>query len=283
MKLHLVLLISLLGSAVIGCGRSGPVTPEPQLKIATDLRGSGGAAAATTAAVSTGTGWGTIKGVFKYGGDSPTLAGLSTGGKDMEVCGQLIKNEQLVVDPASKGLANVLLFARKVSRVHPDVKDPPKTDAVFDQKQCIFLTHVFAVRTKQPILFKNSDPVGHNTAVSPPGSPAANPLLPSNGSYNYSIGRSFAVPVEATCSIHSWMKAWVIARDDPYFAVSAADGSFEIKNVPAGEKVEFQVWHERSPTGIDVKGSKGRFTVSVADGAVEDLGVITVTPATLGN
>ena len=37
------------------------------------------------------------------------------------------------------------------------------------------------------------------------------------------------------CDVHPWMFAWVSVFDHPYFAVSAADGKFTIKNVPAGK------------------------------------------------
>ena len=42
------------------------------------------------------------------------------------------------------------------------------------------------------------------------------------------------------------MKARLLVRPDPYFAVSDKDGNFEIKNLPAGTELEFQVWQEKS-------------------------------------
>ena len=36
----------------------------------------------------------------------------------------------------------------------------------------------------------------------------------------------------------------MLPRKNRYFAVTAADGSFEIANLPAGEELEIQVWHE---------------------------------------
>ncbi len=36
----------------------------------------------------------------------------------------------------------------------------------------------------------------------------------------------------------------MLIRDNPYGTVSAADGSFKIEKIPAGE-VEFVIWHEK--------------------------------------
>ena len=51
------------------------------------------------------------------------------------------------------------------------------------------------------------------------------------------------------------MSGWVIARDNPYVAVSKADGTFEIKDLPAGE-LEFLAWHERPGYSTLTTGSK---------------------------
>ena len=73
------------------------------------------------------------------------------------------------------------------------------------------------------------------------------------------------------------MKAWVLVRPNPYGAVSSADGSFEIKNLPAGD-IELQLWHEKAGYigEISVKGksekiAKGRKKIKVAAGD-NDLG-----------
>ena len=54
------------------------------------------------------------------------------------------------------------------------------------------------------------------------------------------------LPVSVTCNIHPWMKAYAVFREDGYVAVSSGDGTFEIPDLPAGEPLEFQVWHERA-------------------------------------
>jgi len=58
----------------------------------------------------------------------------------------------------------------------------------------------------------------------------------------YSKGES--KPFMVGCDVHPWMKAYHLAVDHPFAAVSAADGTFEIKDLPAG-KHEFKVWHEK--------------------------------------
>ena len=50
-------------------------------------------------------------------------------------------------------------------------------------------------------------------------------------------------PISVVCDIHAWMRAYHLPIDHPFAALSAADGTFEIKDLPAG-KHEFKVWHE---------------------------------------
>jgi hypothetical protein len=89
-----------------------------------------------------------------------------------------------------------------------------------------------------------------------------------------------ASPVPVSCSIHPWMKAYMLPRKDKYFAVTGPDGSFEIANLPAGEEVEIQVWHERAAgangalvlPNKELKWSnKGRFKVKLDADQTKDL------------
>jgi hypothetical protein len=89
-----------------------------------------------------------------------------------------------------------------------------------------------------------------------------------------------ALPAAVSCSIHPWMRGYLLPREDKYFAVTKSDGSFEIPNLPAGEEVELQVWHERGagPSGAlvlprdDLKWTKrGRFKVKLEPDQTTDL------------
>jgi hypothetical protein len=50
--------------------------------------------------------------------------------------------------------------------------------------------------------------------------------------------KSFARPemaVAMQCNQHPWMRAYINVMANPYYAVSATDGKFEIRNLPPGE------------------------------------------------
>ena len=50
-------------------------------------------------------------------------------------------------------------------------------------------------------------------------------------------------PLNGLCGVHPWMSSWIWVVDNPYFAITKPDGTFEIQNVPAG-KCRIAAWHE---------------------------------------
>ena len=41
--------------------------------------------------------------------------------------------------------------------------------------------------------------------------------------------------VRVDCDAHGWMEGWIYVVDNPYYAVTGADGKFTISDVPPGE------------------------------------------------
>ena len=64
---------------------------------------------------------------------------------------------------AAAGVA-ARIAANKIA-AHPDFDATKTTPATLDNKGCTFVPHIVLVRTGQPFVIKNSDPVGHNTNV----------------------------------------------------------------------------------------------------------------------
>lgn len=223
--------------------------------------------------------WGALKGRFKFGGSPPEPSALKAD-KDAEVCGKhKLLSEELVVG-ADGGLANVVVFVRdKDVKVHPEMAALKNVKTVMDNKDCRFEPHVVFVQTGQSFVIKNSDTVGHNSNIQTIKNPAENKLIPAGGEAAATFKSDEAIPAAVSCNIHPWMKAWVVIRDNPYAAVSKPDGSFEIKNLPAGE-LEFQFWHEKAGYlgeatvgGKAEKMAKGRKKLKIAAGD-NDLGEI---------
>lgn len=104
--------------------------------------------------------------------------------------------------------------------------------------------HIAGVWTRQTLVLKNLDGVGVNPKLDCFNNPVVNPLVPAKASSEHRFTKPETLPVTVSDNIVPWMRGHVLVRPDPYFAISAADGSFKIKNVPVGEELEFQAWHE---------------------------------------
>lgn len=136
-------------------------------------------------------------------------------------------------------------------------KGASATPAVLDQKTCIYVPQILAVQTGQKITVKNSDPVMHNVHSQPTvkGNKEDNKVQMPNGadlSFSYDQPEDF---VKFKCDVHPWMFAWVSVFDHPYFAVTKADGTFKISDVPAG-KYKLKISHRKAGTttqDIEVK------------------------------
>jgi hypothetical protein len=255
---------------VAGCARRLPPAERVETTNVKALRSSfgGGAteAAGPAAAVAEPTGWATLKGSFKLNGSPPDRPPLTID-KDQGVCapgGRAVLSETLVIDSASHGIKDVVIFMALPNRrkfpvgdakwEHPDYAASRETTLEFDQKACVFLTHMFGMRSQQKAKILNSDPVGHNTNIAGGGRAGTiNATIPAGASAMYEPGGESAEPFAVSCNIHSWMSARMIVRDNPCFAVSKADGSFTIPNVPAGVPLEFRVWQEKA--GFLTKGN----------------------------
>lgn len=273
-------------AATLGCGSGGTPVVAADPKVVQQLRAGGEVAATDEPAAedSQGEGWASLTGRFLFEGALPPLAPFPTGGKDAGTCGAQVQNTSLLVDGDTQGVANIVLFARDAKRIFEE-EQPAAAATPFDQKGCLFLSRVYPVRVGVPVTILNSDPIAHNTSLSPQGNDPFNQLLPMRGDEaTYTFRKEISEPVAVSCSIHPWMKAYMIARNNPYVAVTQADGSFRIDNLPAGVPLTFQCWHELAggsggPFAAQPDWSKGRFKLTLTQDETYDLGTITINAA----
>ncbi len=273
----LLSLVALAALTTAGCSSRLDAGPRPNLaageKIREELKKSTGGEAAPAeeeAAGGTASGWGTLSGVFLFDGVAPKPAPIIPD-KDAEVCGKHpLFNESIEVGPGG-GLENMVIWLRtpKVP-VNPKYDSQAGKEIELDNKDCRFQPHVVLVRTNETLKIKNSDPVGHNSKLEPAKNPAFNSLIPTGQSADIHLTSEETLPIKVGCSIHPWMGGWIVARADPYAAISDKDGHFTIADLPAGKELEFQLWQEKvgAVKEVEVEGvkvdAKGRFKLKLS-------------------
>ncbi len=184
-------------------------------------------------------GVGTVTGLVNYtNGDpdtvikmdaDPVCAGLHTGA---------VETESVVT--ADGKLGNVFVYVKEgLSGSY----QAPADAHVLDQQGCKYTPHVSGVMVGQKIVVRNSDPTLHNVHALPTNNDEFNQGQPFQG---MELEKQFDNPevmVRFKCDVHPWMAAYMAVLDHPFFAVTGADGSFEIDGLPAGDYV-LEAWHE---------------------------------------
>lgn len=158
--------------------------------------------------------------------------------RDADTCGLKLPVERFVVDESSKGLANVVVSIEGIGRGKAFATIKPQ----LDQLKCRYTPRVLVVRPGQEFQVTNQDPILHNIHAYSGDDTVFNLAQPFQGQASAQSVAEEGV-VRVTCDVHSWMEAWLLVIDSPYFAVSDAQGNFSITDVPPGE-YSVRMWHE---------------------------------------
>ena len=191
-------------------------------------------------------GAGTIKGVVKAQMASvpaPVVVKMTDDATCMAKHSQPVTEEHLVLD-ASKNVKYAVVYI-KSGLPEGQALRAPAEPALIDQNGCMFSPHVVGMMVGQGLKVLNSDGVLHNVHLQGKINREINKAMPPFLKKMVLPGTNFAKPemMPIKCDAHPWMNGYVAVLSNPYFAVTAADGSFEIKDVPAGAYV-VEVWHE---------------------------------------
>jgi plastocyanin len=140
-----------------------------------------------------------------------------------------------------KNSGDAVIYIDKISgKTFP----PPKEHSRVDQKNLTFIPHVIPVLVGTTVDFVNSDDVLHN--VFSPDKCADKFNLgswPKGQSKSYTF-KEPGCSSTLLCNVHPEMEGHVVVVETPYYAVSGKDGSYTIKDVPAG-KYALKIWHEK--------------------------------------
>jgi hypothetical protein len=195
-----------------------------------------------------------LKGVILYNRPVPVVKPLAVS-RDRAACGENIPNETLRVH-AKGGLQNVLIFLANIK-----AEALPAATLNLDIKACRFQPRVLALGAGGHLLIRNSDPILHDVHAR---------WRPFAGGWNETSTLNIFGPEQETSfhfafhrqdhtalqkldkpgllqlrsdAGHDWMSGYILVMPHRYFAVTDAEGKFELPKLPIG-RYDLVMWHE---------------------------------------
>jgi plastocyanin len=183
---------------------------------------------------------GTIVGEVKYAGDPPAPEKIDVT-KDPNICGTEAKLSPALVVGANKGIKDVVASLPSIQKGKALGK--PEKPPVLDQKNCEYHPYAQIIPVNTTLEIINSDDVLHNVKTKGGAKTSFNIAQPK---FKRKLTVEFKNPeiVQVECNVHGWMNAIIVVEDNPYDALTDANGSFKITDVPPG-KYTLKVWHSK--------------------------------------
>jgi hypothetical protein len=162
--------------------------------------------------------------------------------KDQQVCDPLGQKkrdlERLLVLP-NGGVANTVVYLRNIAA--GKAMDLPLPRRFLNQKNCRYEPHILLVPLGGILMVKSSDPLLHTVHMS--GSADYNlPFVTQGQEISRAMTREGMVDLRCNAG-HVWMNGEMVVAPHPYYAVTDAEGNFELTDVPLGQ-YEIVAWHE---------------------------------------
>lgn len=158
---------------------------------------------------------------------------------------------------------DVIVTKGKLKDVFVRIKNPPKGSplpppAILDQKDCSYAPRMVAVAPGSKIAVRNSDGTFHNVNGSIAGKLLWNkPMAESDPALALDATSKAGDVIDLVCNVHPWMKAYAVAIDHSFYAITGADGSFVISGLPVGSYT-IEAWHPKlGSKTLDIKIGTG--------------------------
>lgn len=194
---------------------------------------------------------GIIKGDASWQGEIPDLPEIQATA-DLPVCGETAPSEALRVDPNSKGVRFVLVYLERVEKGKAPAdkyylhmgKD--STNKVPGTVTCQFKEHIFPFVRDRFVAMVNFEAILHNPHFfNEKNTSLLNVTMPTPyKEVDHTILQFHGKGVmRYQCDVHAHMNGYWAGFHHPYFAVTDAEGRFEISGVPPGTYT-MVAWHE---------------------------------------
>lgn len=192
---------------------------------------------------------GAIKGMVHFTGDLPQPAAFKLNRyPDQGYCGALSDGSgyrllrEVLVGPQG-GLKDVIITIEGVKSGKPFELEATKLEANI----CQFVPYVSVMRNEHPLIVQNLDSVAHDLQVYERDWEHIfimfhRPALTKGGTQDFVRFTGDRRGVIMQCGMHPYMQGHGLAVDNPYYAVTAREGMFDIRDLPAGT-YRIKAWH----------------------------------------
>lgn len=182
-----------------------------------------------------------LSGTITFAGEAPKGKKLNLpAGCAKGLTGEIYSNEVIVNNGK---LENVLIRVTKGLAGKKFDKEIPETEVELDQKHCMYTPRVVGARVGQKVTFINSDPIFHNVRSVTDKNKNFNMAMPKQDQRETKVFTKPEVFLQAKCSVHPWMGAYVAIMDHPFFDVSDSAGKVSLEGLPPGQYT-VEAWHE---------------------------------------
>ena len=178
---------------------------------------------------------GSIHGFVKFPGETPPTEMFAN--REASDCPHGILQNHLIVDQRRRGLKNAVILLESDDRI-----DPVDRRATLSSDDCTLVPRIQSALIGTSLTLTSHGGAAHRihayrngaTAfvvdLTEPGVSVRRPLL-ERGFY------------KINCDKHLWERAWIYVSDNPYTAISDAQGYFTITGIPSG-RYSLRAWHE---------------------------------------
>jgi hypothetical protein len=191
----------------------------------------------------------------------PAYCGRISNGRGWRLLRDFLVNQQ-------GGLKDAIVLLEGVEAGKPFELSVPLIEA----RDCQFAPFMTIIRNGHAVEVINMDPVmhdiqGYETSIEAGARVLFNSPLVMNhqhhrgdihAMHNHAPGKSLVGPLYLNrgrrtfymqCGFHAYMESWAMAVNNPYYALTDANGSYKIDNIPPGT-YQLVVWHPQTGPGV---------------------------------
>ena len=192
---------------------------------------------------------GTVTGTVQFSGELPPPTSFELRRyPDQVYCGALSDGSgyrllREVAVGTQQGLKDVIVTIEGVEKG----KSFEFTETKLEANICQFVPFVSVMREHHPLTVTNLDPVSHDLQIYERDREHVfimfhRPALTKSGTSDVVRFTGNRRDISMQCGMHPFMQGHGLAVENPYYAITGLEGSFEIKDLPSGT-YRIKAWH----------------------------------------